>query len=74
MQKTTMVETEAYTKSIDSLSTVGMNLVAICPPIPVVWPVAWPCRMTKLYSRLPKLVYPITHNKNTSGAGASKDN
>ena len=33
---------KAYTRSIDSRSTVGMNRVAICPPIPVVCPVEWP--------------------------------
>ena len=32
----------AYTRSIDSRSTVGMNRAAICPPIPVVCPVEWP--------------------------------
>jgi hypothetical protein len=32
----------AYTRSIDSRSTVGMNRAAICPPIPVVCPVACP--------------------------------
>jgi hypothetical protein len=34
----------AYTRSIDSRSTVGMNRAAICPPIPVVCTVEWPCR------------------------------
>jgi hypothetical protein len=34
----------AYTRSIDSRSTVGMNRAAICPPIPVVCPVEWPYR------------------------------
>jgi hypothetical protein len=32
----------AYTRSIDSRSTVGINRAAICPPIPVVCPVEWP--------------------------------
>ena len=34
----------AYTRSINSRSTVGINRVAICPPIPVVCAVEWPYR------------------------------
>jgi hypothetical protein len=51
----------AYTRSIDSRSTVGMNRAAMWPPIPVVCPVEWPYR-NKLSLKKKDTILTLTMN------------